>query len=274
MIKIAHEAPSDIFEDVQSLTDYDYALVHLLVENSRYANKFLQASQRGREIILDNSIFELGEAFDSEKYFEWIQRLQPTWYIIPDVLEDSIGTVRKANNFLEQYREQISCKSIAVVQGKNYQELINCYRSLVELEVDMIAVSFDYSYYESLYPQSPQLEAWSKGRTHFLQQLSRESCFRRDIPLHLLGCSVLQEFSNYNSKFMKLHGIKIYSLDTSNPVVCGIQGIQYPEDNKGMSTKPSMKLFKLIDYSLNWRERLRVHYNILRFREIVNGKLH
>ncbi len=30
MIRIAHEAPIDIFEEVQKFTDYDYALVHLL----------------------------------------------------------------------------------------------------------------------------------------------------------------------------------------------------------------------------------------------------
>ena len=36
MIKIAHEAPIDLFDEVQRLTDYDYALVHLLEENGRY----------------------------------------------------------------------------------------------------------------------------------------------------------------------------------------------------------------------------------------------
>ena len=57
MIKIAHESPKSIFEEVQKFTDYDYALVHLFEEDEEYLNQFRQASLKGREIILDNSIF-------------------------------------------------------------------------------------------------------------------------------------------------------------------------------------------------------------------------
>ena len=38
-MKIAHEAPLSIFDQVQELTDYDYALVHLFEENEDYYNK-------------------------------------------------------------------------------------------------------------------------------------------------------------------------------------------------------------------------------------------
>ena len=54
MIKIAHEAPIDLFDEVQRLTDYDYALVHLLEENSRYRDTFENAVKKGREVILDD----------------------------------------------------------------------------------------------------------------------------------------------------------------------------------------------------------------------------
>ena len=75
MIKIAHEAPIDLFEEVQRFTDYDYALVHLLEQNSRYRDTFERAIKKGREVILDNSIFELEEAFDAEKFDLWVKRL-------------------------------------------------------------------------------------------------------------------------------------------------------------------------------------------------------
>ena len=77
MIKIAHEAPKSIFEDVQSLTDYDYALVHLLEEDEQYLRQFEKAIKKGREVILDNSIFELEEAFDAEKFAYWVKRIRP-----------------------------------------------------------------------------------------------------------------------------------------------------------------------------------------------------
>ena len=94
MIKIAHEAPIDIFEEVQRVTDYDYALVHLLEQNGRYRDTFERAVKKGREVILDNSIFELGAAFDPTKYFHAIKKLNPSWYIIPDALEDCNQTLQ------------------------------------------------------------------------------------------------------------------------------------------------------------------------------------
>jgi len=87
-MKTFHEAPISIFNEVQQLTDGDYALVHLFEENDEYYNLFVDALKKGRTVILDNSIFELGSAFDTEKYIEWINKLKPTYYIIPDVLEE------------------------------------------------------------------------------------------------------------------------------------------------------------------------------------------
>ena len=40
----------------------------------------------GREVLLDNSIFELGEAFDSDKFAKYVEELKPSYYIVPDVL--------------------------------------------------------------------------------------------------------------------------------------------------------------------------------------------
>jgi len=64
MIKIAHESPKSIFKTVQDFTDYDYALVHLFEEDPEYFKLFEDAIKDDREVILDNSIFELGNAFN------------------------------------------------------------------------------------------------------------------------------------------------------------------------------------------------------------------
>ena len=103
MIKIAHEAPIDIFDEVQRLTDYDYALVHLLEQNARYRDTFERAVKKGREVILDNSIFELEEAFEADRFAIWVERLKPEWYIIPDALEDAEKTMQQAADWYKQY---------------------------------------------------------------------------------------------------------------------------------------------------------------------------
>ena len=68
MIKIYHEAPKSIFDEIQKVTDGDYCLVHLLEKDKQYLNLFKEAVGKGREVILDNSIFELEEAFDADKF--------------------------------------------------------------------------------------------------------------------------------------------------------------------------------------------------------------
>ena len=68
MIKIAHEAPLSIFEQVQAVTDYDYCLVNLYDEDQRYRSKFKQAIAKGREVYIDNAIFEVGTAFEADAF--------------------------------------------------------------------------------------------------------------------------------------------------------------------------------------------------------------
>ena len=52
-----------------------------------YYSFFKCSIAEGREVLLDNSIFELGTAFDSEKFAKYVEELKPTYYVVPDVLE-------------------------------------------------------------------------------------------------------------------------------------------------------------------------------------------
>ena len=142
-MKIAHEAPLSIFNKVQEKTDIDYALVHLFEENQQYYQAFEHALYTGREVILDNSIFELGEAFTGESYYYWVDKLKPTWYIVPDSLENKDRTIDLFNKWMATYGNKVdsSTKAIGVVQGKNYREIVDCYKFMND-NADMIAISF------------------------------------------------------------------------------------------------------------------------------------
>ena len=265
MIKIAHEAPIDIFEEVQRLTDYDYALVHLLEQNGRYRDTFERAVKKGREVILDNSIFELEEAFEADRFALWIDRLKPTWYIIPDALENAERTCTQAELWKINYRN-INGKSIGVVQGKNYEEIVQCYNYLdKDIDVDMIAISFDYSYYRQSCPHPNKYVSWMLGRVKLLGDLERDGIINKDKPHHLLGCGLPQEFAFYKHADYKW----LYSLDTSNPVVHGLKGIEYAED--GLWSKESQKLHELIDVDIENIDLEKVTNNINKFRWLTNG---
>ena len=168
MIKIAHESPKSIFSEVQSVTDYDYALVHLFEEDKEYYKLFEDALKNGREVILDNSIFELGKAFDPERYAYWINKLKPTYYIIPDSLEDLNGTIENCRNWLNFY-DNVPGGKIGVVQGQSYEDIVTCYRFMDQAaNVDTIAISFDYSYYNESVPHNSTLVSWMLGRVHIV----------------------------------------------------------------------------------------------------------
>ena len=260
-MKIAHEAPISIFPTIQRMTDYDYALVHLFESNMVYYRMFKDAVINGREVILDNSIFELGESFDGDTYFKWIEKLQPTWYIIPDILEDTLGTLRKMDKWQAKYITNPAIKTIGVVQGKTYKEIVECYKDIAP-RVDKVAISFDYSYYiastENLKPIN-KYAAWMFGRQMLLRNLIDDGIIDTNKPHHLLGCGLPQEFIAYKDYKW------IDSVDTSNPIVHGLNGVAYRPT--GLDDKISTKLIEYMSEEVTDTQLAIIKDNVTQFRK-------
>lgn len=265
MIRIAHESPVSIFDEVSKITDIDYALVHLFEENEQYYKIFKDSVDRGREVILDNSIFELGTAFNSKEYVEWIKKLNPSWYIIPDVLEDGFGTIESFNSFKQTYKDaNLPGKTIAVAQGRTICEMLYCFEYLhKDSFVDMVALSFDLSFYERLgnNHNDNKLYKWMRGRQFlisYIDELYKKGVFYK--PVHLLGTALPQEGMKYKQYDW------IYSVDTSNPVVHGFEGDRY--NDWGLDHKSSVKLYTIIDSEVNDSQLESIKYNISEFRKL------
>jgi len=260
-MKIAHEAPLSIFDRVQEITDYDYALVHLFEENEEYYNKFVEARDKGREIILDNSIFELGTAWDSDRFAYWVEKLKPTWYIVPDVLDNKNATLNSFNNFVQKYPD-LPGKRIAVAQGSTYEELVECYVILANNDkVDKVAMSFNHPFFQDMGLENKYFNMMA-GRQHTIARMIEENVINKNKPHHLLGCGLPQEFEQYVGYDW------IDSLDTSNPVMHGIKGIRYFDG--GLNNKESLKMFTIMeeDVLASWDD---IVYNIDRFREYCSA---
>ena len=265
-MKIAHESPISIFNEIQKLTDSDYALVHLFEESPEYLQKFKDAIAAGREVILDNSIFELEEAFDSEKFAHWIIELEPTWYIVPDALEDYQRTRTNMIKWNRDWADRVPGKKIGVVQGKTYEEIKDCYEYMASLaRVDMVAISFDYSYFRDSFPHPNKYVSWMLGRVALLGRLLKEGVIDTKLPHHLLGCGLPQEFQLYREAGYDW----IYSIDTSNPVIHGLKGIYYKD--QGLWDKESQKLFTMINSEVTSTQMEVIRHNVSRFRWFANG---
>ena len=171
---IAHEAPIAILDEVSFHTDYQYALVHLFDKSPEYFNFFKRSLQMGNEVMLDNSIFELKTAFDAGKYAEYIDELKPTSFIVPDVLEDSRATIDSYKGFKYLYPD-LPGLWIGAVQGKSYQDIVECYKFMSE-NADYIAISFDFSWYQKIVytdstDQRAMLTRMAQGRTKLINML-------------------------------------------------------------------------------------------------------
>ena len=250
MIKRYHEAPICIFNQVQALTDGDYALVHLFESNHEYFARFRRAVEKGRDVLLDNSIFELGTAFDSDRYAYWIDRLQPTWYIVPDSWKNSEQTIEMFNQFVSAHKD-LPGKRVGVAQGTTIDEVIRSYMAL-ESRCDMIAFNLDFSsiFYNSFLPEVsieakqamiPYCVAMSIGRYYVLRDLYTGSYINKNKPHHLLGCGVPQEVQWYPK-----YWTWIRSIDTSNPVSAGIAKWEY-DSISGISKKSDLLMCDHMD---------------------------
>lgn len=264
MILISHEVPQCLLEKSLQFNDYNYCLVHLCETHPIYKEFYKKSRVNGLDLLLDNSIFELGKAFDPAKFANYIQELQPSYYVIPDSLENKDETIQSYKNFVRDY-DNLNGAKIGVVQGKTFNELVECYKFMSD-NADYIALSFDLSFYQYIGTGNTKLERQCSGRIRFIETLYHECIINHDKPHHLLGCSLAKEFRYYTKNGFSF----IRSCDTSNPVVSGMLGITYSGEF-GLQTKPSIKLADMIDRTVTDQEFHNIRYNVLNFKKIVNG---
>lgn len=264
-IQVSHESPLQLLEESLQYNDYQYALVHLCEDNEEYRDWFTTVNKRfGADVLLDNSIFELGESFDPEKYAYWVREINPNYYIVPDVLEEATGTMQKWQDWEDNFDpKQNKSLKIGVVQGKTYQDLVDCYTFMSHV-ADYIAISFDYSYYQTTGLGNTKLERMTSGRQRFIQQLIDEGIWNWNKPVHLLGCSLAREYRYYVDKSVT----NIRSVDTSNPVVAALKGLKYNGD-LGLQEKPSTMLCDLINADVDEDTLELVKYNTTMFKHIL-----
>lgn len=265
-MKTFHEAPIAYFEKVQKLTDGDYALVHLFETCPEYLEMFKKAVQSGREVILDNSLFELRTKFDPARFAYWVRELQPTYYIVPDVWKESQATIDSFFSFINNEGEGLPGKRIGVAQGYSVEDTAKCYKAIAPY-CDRIAINFDYSIFadrvlkDGRYSGIPTCQKMSYGRAHVLDELYRTGVIDTTKEHHLLGCGTPQEMKIYR----KLGWDWITSVDTCSPVMFGICNQAYPDS--GVEYKLDSKMCDLIHHPYIESQMELVEHNIKKFKE-------
>ena len=245
-MKISHETPLCLLEDSKHFNDYDYCLPHLLDEEKGYEEYFRQVKKEGRYIIMDNSLHELGEAYNNERLMYWINELEPDEFIVPDVWENRDQSVVNAKEWSQIILPENTTK-VAVVQATTIHEASTCYQTYKDLGYKKIAFSYGASYYNDVVPHPNKDLGKALGRLSVISALYKTKVIHQDDRIHLLGCSVPQEFGWYKGYDC------IESIDTSNPVMAALEGTRY--NLSGLDKKPKANMndyFYMLDEQVNW----------------------
>lgn len=261
-MKIAHEVPIALMKESRKWNDYQYGLLHLLT-NEEYKNFFIEESKNGRETLLDNSLFELGDAMSNEALAEGIETINPTWFVVPDALNNANLTISRWESWEKDFGGKYK-GAIGVVQGDTWEDQVECYKYMAA-KADKVAIPMSLSTpYKKLYGNiHPLMKQWL-GRTDFIRDLMRRGIWNFEKPHHLLGATQVIEFRD------PLYTLKCFdSLDTSNPIVHGLEGQKY--GTFGLTEKSPTKLADLIKAVPNETQLQTILYNVQQFKRIVNG---
>jgi hypothetical protein len=233
MIKISHEVPKCLLEQSRQFNDYDYCLPHLLDQDTEYLEFFQESKKQGRYIIMDNSLHELGKAYDTNRLFYWIDELKPDEFIVPDVWENHVQSVVNARYWsgIELPKETTK---VAVVQAQTLHEAFLCTQTYKDLGYKKIAYSYGASYYNDICVHPNKNIGKALGRVYVISTLLKQKVLSQLDRIHLLGCAVPQEFGWYQ-------GIDcIESIDTSNPIMATLEDNMYSVS--GLTEKPKANM--------------------------------
>ena len=260
-IKISHEVPFCLLTKSREFNDYDYCLPHLMDENEEYRVFFLNSKNVARYIIMDNSLHELGEAYNSDRLMYWVNKLEPDEFIVPDVWEDYAASVRNAKQWAT-VKMPANTTKVAVVQAKNIHEAMLCTQAYKDLGYKKIAYSYGASYYNDICPHPNKDLGKAIGRYMVIYDLYKQDVLSMFDRVHLLGTASPIEFGMYkNMPFIE-------SIDTSSPIMAAIGEMPYTK--MGLHIKPMANMNKHQDMSLDFVNEDLVEYNVEMFKQI-NG---
>jgi hypothetical protein len=209
---------------------------------------------------MDNSLHELGVAYNSKRLLHWIKELEPNEFIVPDVWMNCGQTAAQAK-YWKQFKYPKKTKITAVIQGEDKNQAYLCANLLQNLGYEKLCVSYGATWYNDFFPHTNKDMGKALGRIRFVQGLLKLEQFK-DTKFHLLGCSIPQEFGWYDNH------PQIESIDTSNPVMSAIEQIEY--NHHGLDCKPEANMNEYFDMEENELEYGSVLYNVNKFRRI-NG---
>ena len=135
---------------------------------------------------MDNSLHELGEAYDTKRLLHWVNELKPNEFIVPDVWENCNASVRNAKTW-STIELPKGVEKVAVVQGKSYIEFATGYQRYKWLGYQKIAFSYGASWFQETFQHPNPYVAKMMGRLKTINNLYKNNIIGDYDRVHLLA---------------------------------------------------------------------------------------
>lgn len=211
-MRLGMEIPRSWLEALSPLTDVDFALAQLVLEDKFYADFYKYQSESGRFVILDNGFHELGRPLSPPELLEAVDRIKPSVVIAPDRLGDARFGLE---NFFETQRIMPQDVGVGIViQGTSNAERADLFMKTCK-HTKLLCLPFReprFEWFCDLLEKIPKYIQWPPR-------------------MHLLGVNELWELKAFRDKLEDL-GIpsRKVSVDTSKPIKWGIKRTRLTAD--------------------------------------------
>jgi len=265
-ILISHESPLCLLQKSLSYNQYQYILPYFYQRYPEY-KKFMDNYQGMK--ILDNGLFE-GEVPTIQELIQLIKETKTTIFIPPDEWNDPLITLKNAKYWMSLKSTGVLPQKLnlmVVLQGKTFGEIELLYQQCIDLGYRHFAFNHSsISYQNEIKSLEDPITKAKIGRINLIRRLWNKGIIKENHWIHLLGATDITEFNYYNQALPKV----VDSIDTSNPIIKGIEEGMYNEDN--LKTKSSNKMEKYFDKDLDFDTELNIFHNIKYFKNLVINK--
>jgi len=207
-----------------------HLLLSHLVDNDLYWNHYKEQRRRGAYLILDNSAHEYGEGTDGLDLLKKGKELYAQELVVPDVLFDHWGTLKRASNTLNLWTKntrirnqflKLNPRLMFVPQGNSPEEWASCLESLCVLYKKSVRFhpSMKHGFVIGV---SKDYESWDGGLPYLFKKYLIPMRQQYRFQVHLLG---------WGRKITELAYLQkthpwIRSVDSAKPFVYGINEIE------------------------------------------------
>jgi len=230
-VHFGYIAPISYLHKVPEDESFHLILAHLL-DNEKYVNFYNKRRYIGDYILLDNSAFEFKRPIEADELLKLIDKsgINANCLVAPDYpFQSGIKTIKSTEKFVKQLQEKgLSYDVMAVPQSEkgDWQDWLNCYNELASIDgvthIGMSCLGTVNAFCEITRTTNVMINRILASMTLF-----QKKYYQPNIWHHYLGIGDINEII-----IQREIGI-INSMDTSSPIWCGINMLQYNENFRG-----------------------------------------